>query len=263
MNPAYWRRQTADKPLFPDVEWSKPEQRSLAGRLAIIGGNKLGFAALAGAYSDALKTGIGECRVVLPDALKRSIPTSITDVVFVPTNPSGGMAQGSTPQLQAAANWATGTLLIGDAGRNSETAIVFEDVLRNYAGPLTITRDAIDLLKANSELMVSRKDTLLVASFGQIQKLFQTVYYPKILTFSMQLINFVEALHKFTITYPVTLMVLHQEHIIIAEGGNITTTPWHQPMAIWRGSVAAHAAVYWAWNPKKPLEATTASLISA
>jgi NAD(P)H-hydrate repair Nnr-like enzyme with NAD(P)H-hydrate dehydratase domain len=263
MTPSYWQRQTQETPLFPDIEWSKPEQRSLAGRLAIIGGNTLGFAALAGAYSDALKTGSGECKVVLPSTLKRSIPSTITDVVFVATNPSGGMARDSSPQIQAAAEWSTGTLLIGDAGRNSETAIVFEDLLRHYDGPLTITRDAIDLLKANSQLAVSRDNTLLVVSFAQLQKLFQSVYYPKILTFSMQLLNLVEALHKFTITYPAMLMVLHHEHIIIAQGGNITTTPWEHPMAIWRGSVATKAAVYWAWNPKKPLQAASASLLSA
>ncbi|EDK72469.1 hypothetical protein TM7_0404 [candidate division TM7 genomosp. GTL1] len=260
MNPSYWRRQTPEKPLFPELEWSKPEQRAQAGRLAIIGGNKLGFAALAGSYSDALNTGIGECRVVLPDSLKRNIPTNITDVVFVPTNPSGGMARRSSPQLKAVAEWATCTLLIGDAGRNSETAIVFEQLLRGYDGPVTITRDAIDLLKASSEFVVSRNDTLLVLSFAQLQKLFQAVYYPKILTFSMQLLNLVEALHKFTITYPVALLVLHHDHIIVAKSGEVATTPWDQPMAIWRGSVAAKATVYWAWNAKKPLEAVTASL---
>ena len=260
MIPSYWRRQTTEKALFPEIEWSKPEQRSRAGRLAIIGGNKLGFAALAGAYSDALKTGIGECRVVLPDSLKRSLPTSITDVVFVPTNPSGGMAREGSPTLQAAAEWSSATLLIGDAGRNSETAIGFEELLRNSRAPLVITRDAVDLLKASNELMVNREQTLLVVSFAQLQKIFQSVYYPKLLTFSMQLVNLIEALHKFTITYPVTLMALHHEQLIVAHKGEVTTTPWDYPMAIWRGSVAAHAAVYWAWNPTKPLEAATASI---
>ena len=69
MTPTYWQQQTASKPLFPDIEWSKPEQRALAGRLGIIGGNKLGFAAVAEAYSTAHDSGVGEVRVLLPDAL--------------------------------------------------------------------------------------------------------------------------------------------------------------------------------------------------
>jgi len=54
MELAYWQRQTPEQPLFPDIEWNKPEQRSRAGKLGIIGGNKLGFAGVAEAYSTAL-----------------------------------------------------------------------------------------------------------------------------------------------------------------------------------------------------------------
>lgn len=260
MTPSYWQRQDPAKPLFPDVEWNKPERRDQAGRLAIIGGNKIGFAAVATAYDDALKAGIGQCRVVLPDVLKRAIPTNITDTLFVPTNPSGGMAKDGLAEMQAAATWADILLLIGDTGRNSETAITLEELLRTNNTPAVITRDNFDLLKNSSELLLSRDNTLLVLSFAQLQKLFQSVYYPKILTFSMQLSNLVEALHKFTITYPATIAVLHQQSFIVAHTGNVVTTPWQNPMAIWRGSVATKAAVYWAWNLTKPLEAVTTSL---
>ncbi|RKV95423.1 MAG: hypothetical protein D8G53_08935 [Candidatus Saccharimonas sp.] len=42
MKSPYWQRQTPEQPLFYDIEWNKPEQRSRAGKLGIIGGNKLG-----------------------------------------------------------------------------------------------------------------------------------------------------------------------------------------------------------------------------
>ena len=87
MNLPYWQRQTTDQPLFPDIEWSKPEQRSRAGKLGIIGGNKLGFAGIAEAYSTALDSGVGEVRVVLPDALRNTLPAAMTDVVYAPSNP--------------------------------------------------------------------------------------------------------------------------------------------------------------------------------
>ena len=60
-------------PLFPDVEWSRPEQRTMRGRLGIIGGNKLGFAGVAEAYTTALQAGAGEVRVLLPDILKKTM----------------------------------------------------------------------------------------------------------------------------------------------------------------------------------------------
>lgn len=257
----YWQRQTQQKPLFPDIEWNKPEQKAYAGKLAIIGGNKLGFAAAAQAYNDATQAGAGRVRVVLPDALKNAIPHSILDTVFVPTNVSGGMSKDGEQPILGIASWADSLLCIGDNGRNSETAITFESLLRNYSGQVVLTRDSIDLLKASSQQLLEREQTMLVVSFAQLQKIFQSVYYPKTLLFSMQLTNIVETLHKFTITYPITIVVLHSEQLLVAYGGEVTTTPWQNPMAIWRGSVATRAATYWLWNPKKPLEAATASLI--
>lgn len=258
----YWHKQTLDKPLYPDIEWSKPEQRSQSGRLGIIGGNKLGFTSVAENYATALKTGAGEVRVLLPDVLKKNIPAVMTDVIYGTTTPSGSLARDALVEMKAIGDWATGVLLIGDAGRNSETAILYEDFIREYSGPLIITRDAIDLIKNSSRELVDRPNTLLVASFAQLQKLFQAVYYPKVLTFSMQLTNLVDALHKFTITYPISIVVLHKDILLVANDGQVTSTPCDNPMSIWRGKTATMAATYWIWNPNKSLESITASLIA-
>lgn len=261
-NLLYWRQQNNQKPLFPDIEWSKPEQKSRAGRLGIIGGNKLGFAGVAESYQTALKTGAGEVRVLLPDALKKSIPTIMTDVVYGPTNISGSLNTDAINEMRAIGSWATGILLIGDAGQNSETAILYEKFIREYQGPLIITRDAIDLLRNSSQIIADRPNTLIFASFAQLQKLFQTVYYPKVLTFSMQLSNLVEAIHKFTITYPISIAVFHKDTILVASEGQVTSTPFDNPMEIWRGKTATNSAVYWIWNPSKILESITTSLVN-
>lgn len=262
MDASYWQTQATTKPLYPDIEWNKPERHDQSGRLAIIGGNKLGFAGVAEAYTVATTAGIGEVRALLPDALRKTIPTTITDTIFAPTNPSGSLAKGALTEMRALGEWAQGVILVGDAGRNSETALVYDDFIRDYAGQLTITRDAIDLVKNNSSLLVERPDTLVVASFAQVQKLFQSVYYPKIITFSMHLGQLVEALHKFTVTYPVHIVTLHRDTIIIASGGSVVTQAWDNPMMIWRGTVATRAASYWLWNPSLPLEALSASIAS-
>ena len=256
----YWQTQSSTKPLFPDVEWEKPEQKAQAGRLGIIGGNKLGFAGVAQAYSTAYQAGVGSVKVLLPDCLKKSIPAAWVDVAFGACTASGGLAKSALVDTMALSGWSTMLLLVGDAGRNSETAILYESLLRNSDKPIVITRDALDLVKNAPEQLVNRPNTLLVLSFAQLQKLFQAVYYPKVLTFSMQLLQLVEAVHKFTVTYPITLAVLHKETIVVAHGGQVTTTPWNSPMLIWRGDTATRAAVYWAWNPSQPLQAVTASL---
>jgi ADP-dependent NAD(P)H-hydrate dehydratase / NAD(P)H-hydrate epimerase len=261
MDLSYWKKQTAQEPLFPNIAWSKPEQRAYAGRLAIIGGNKLGFAGVAEAYGIARETGVGEARVLLPDALRKTIPSAITDAVFASSNPAGSLSKDALTELNATGAWAESVLLIGDAGRNSETAIAYETFVRTYKGQLVVTRDAIDLLKNSTDALIDRPDTVLVASFAQLQKIFQAVYYPKVLTFSMQLLQLVEAVHKFTLTYPSTLVVLHKETLVIAHNGEVITTPWDQPMLIWRGTVAAQAACYWLWNPKKPAQAIATSIL--
>lgn len=258
----YWQRQTAKEPLFPDIEWEKPEQKAHAGRLGIIGGNKLGFAGVAEAFSVAYDAGIGNVKVLLPDALKKSIPASWTDVAVAPSTVSGGLSKDALADVMALANWSSMLLLAGDAGRNSETAILYESLLRESNKPIVITRDAIDLVKNAPEMLVNRPSTVLVLSFAQLQKLFQAVYYPKVLTFSMQLMQLVEALHKFTVTYPITLAVLHKDTVIVAHDGQVTTTPWDSPMLIWRGNTAAKAAVYWSWNVNQPLQSITASLLA-
>ena len=262
MDFSYWQKQAVNTPLFPDIEWSKPETLSHSGKLGIIGGNKLGFAGVAESYSIAMKSGVGQVRVLLPDVLKKTIPKIITDTVYAPTNISGSLTKEAITEMVALGAWADEILLIGDAGRSSETAIAYEQFLQSYQGRLVVTRDAIDLVKNSSRELIERPNTLLIASFAQLQKLFQSVYYPKVLTFSMQLTQLVEAIHKFTITYPVSIAVLHKDHLVIAHEGKVVSTPWGNPMAIWRGDVASKAAAYWLWNAKKPLEATATAIIS-
>jgi hypothetical protein len=164
--------------------------------------------------------------------------------------------------MNALGEWSQHILLVGDAGRNSETALVYDDFISAYSGPLTVTRDAIDLVKNNNHLLVERENTTLILSFAQLQKVFQSVYYPKMITFSMQLAGLVEALHKFTLTYPVTLVTLHKEHLIIAHGGDVVTQAWDSPLRIWRGETAARAAAYLLWTPSKPLQAISASVVA-
>lgn len=254
----YWKKQTQGSPLFPDIVWNKPEQRSQAGRLAVLGGSKLGFVGVRDAYEIANTLGVGQIRAILPESLKRQVPSSVTDAVFLPSNPSGGFSREALPEFEAACAWADLCLLIGDAGRNSETAMAFERLAVSDT-QLVVTRDAVDLLMTSMGSLVDREKTTLVVSFAQLQKMFSSVYYPKILSFSMQLLQLVETLHKFTITYPCTVVTYHHEQLIVAHDGYVISQEFLEPMVIWRGITAARAASYLLWNPTKPLEAIATS----
>ncbi|MDR0397794.1 MAG: hypothetical protein LBH36_01250 [Candidatus Nomurabacteria bacterium] len=259
----YWQKQDA-KPLFEEIVWNKPEQKTLAGKLAIVGGNKLSFAAVARSFAFAESFGAGQVKALVPDALKPVLPHS-AGIVFAPSNHSGGLGREAKSTLNAVNEWANVTVLIGDLSKNSETAVLIENFVAHQSGRLIITRDAVDLLATNANSMLERDGTVLIATFAQLQKLFRNAYYNKVLTFSMTLSNLVETLHKFTITYPVTVATVHDGQSVVAHGGQVTTTPlsstMYSPLTIWSGEAAVKAALYFLWNPNKPLQAVTTSLI--
>jgi Predicted sugar kinase len=262
MNYEFWQKQT-DKPLFPEIEWNRPEQKSQAGKLAIVGGNKLSFAAVSMNFMKASGLCAGEVKVLMPDALKRSVPNR-EGIFFGASTASGGFAKEALLDLKTMGAWADATVLIGDLGKNSETAVLMEEFLQQD-GRLVVTRDSADLLMNAARQLMERDETILIVSFAQLQKLFRAVYYPKVLTFSMQLANFVEVLHKFTITYPVTVASFHQDNFVVSSGGKVTTTKLsdtgYSPLTLWSGEVAVKAALYYIWNPTKALEAVTSAIL--
>jgi hypothetical protein len=79
------------------------------------------------------------------------------------------------------------------------------------------------------------------------------------LTFSQNLTQVVESLHKFTLTYPVLITTLHADHVIAARDGNIITQPFTEPARIWSGEMATRAAAWRMWNPGQPLAAVATS----
>jgi hypothetical protein len=255
VNLDYWRQQTKLKPLFPDIEWNRPQQKSAAGKLLIVGGTTHGFAAVVKSHAASQALGVGQVKVAVPDGLKKALPPDFSDGIFLPTNPSGALAKTGQDQLATASQWADGVLLVGDSGLNSETETLFAQLLGSTTGWVTLTRDTIDLLYTAAAEIVNRPNTHLLMSFPQVQKLFSHVYYPKILTFSMQFTSLVEALHKFTITYPTTLTVLFGDKIVVAHGGQVVSQDFADQMALVSGQLAAKSAAYLIWSPKKPLEA--------
>lgn len=255
----YWLRGEKTR-LFPELEWEKPERRDQRGKLVIIGGTKLGFSAVASSYSEALAAGAGYVRAVVPDALKPMLK-QLDDVLFTPSNASGAFALKAEADIKAAFAWSDSALLIGDTGRNSETAICFEHVLQSMSTPVVITRDAIDLVKSNPRILLERQKTILVASFAQLQKLLQSVYFPRSLVFSMHLSQLVEVLHKASLSFPAMFVTFHSDQLLVAHDGRVASTPLTNPMLIWRGSVATRLAITTMQHPHKLFESAASIML--
>lgn len=253
----YWHKQTTAKPLFSNLLWSRPENRQLAGKLLIFGGNVHGFAAPATAYQTAMAAGVGVARVLLPDALQKTVGRVFEAGEFAPSTPSGSFSQKALAELLDLSQWADGVLACGDLGRNSETAIVLEAFAKKYSGQLTLTKDAADYSISTPQTALARPDTLLVLSLAQLQKLAIHAGSPKAVTFGMSLLHLVDFLHEFSQHHPLHIIVKHLDNLFVAVNGQVSTTTLSVDMDIWRVAAATHASVWWLQNPSKSFEALT------
>jgi ADP-dependent NAD(P)H-hydrate dehydratase / NAD(P)H-hydrate epimerase len=261
MEQAYWLKQATDKPLFPELLWSRPESKRAAGKLLVIGGNLHGFAAPAEAYAEAVKAGVGTARVLLPDAVKKLIGPIMENGEFAPSTPSGSFSKQALAELLDHSAWADGVLLAGDFGRNSETSILLEQFADKHSGRLTLTRDAADYFKDTPALIMNRPDTTLVLSLAQLQKLCIGLKFTQAITFDMDILRLVEALHNLTAGHPASLIVKHLDTLFAAHAGQVSFTSLPEDLPIWRVKAAAHSAVWQLQNPAEAFEALTTSLL--
>lgn len=255
----FWHKQDQEA-LFADLLWSRPENRALGGKLLIIGGNAFGFAAPAEAYEEAEKTGIGVARVLLPDALKRTVGKVIEAGDFAPSTPSGSFSQRGLGELLLHASWADSVLLAGDLGHNSETAILLEKFLEKYPGQLVIAKDAADYFTSSPQALLRRPATTLTISFAQLQRLAISAHFILPFTFGMDILHLIEALHGFTATYEINIIVKHLQNIFVAANGEVSSTRLEEERDIWRTAVAARASVWWLQNPGKTFAALTTAV---
>jgi len=263
MDRAFWSKQTADKPLFPDLIWSRPENAAFAGKLLVVGGNLYGFTNPANAFSEARRAGIGTARVLLPDALQKTVGKVFESGEFAPSTPSGSFSQRALGELLPMAAWADATLLAGDLGRNSETAILLEKFTDKYNGALALACDAVDYFTASPAAIMARPETLWVISLAQLQKLGTGVRFTTAFTFDMDILRFVDALHEFSLTYPGYFIIKHLGSIFVAVQGKVCSTRLAGDLKVWRLKTAAHASVWWLQNPGKPFEALTTAVATS
>jgi hypothetical protein len=257
----YLNRQKITEPLYPDLLWSRPENKRQAGKLLIIGGNAQGFSAAAEAYNESTKAGIGTARVILPNVLQRTVSKIFPAAEYAPSTPSGSFSQQALAELLAEAHWADGVLLAGDLGRNSETAILLENFTSKYSGQLTITRDAADYFTKLPQPLLMRPNSLMVISLSQLQKLGSSAKLASAITFDMDLIRLADVLHKFTSDNPISIMTKKLDNLIIASGGEVSFTKLNEDKKVWRLKAASHASVWWLQNPNFTYKALTTSLV--
>jgi hypothetical protein len=251
-----WLKQTPDKPLFPDVLWSRPENRRRAGKLLIIGGHMQSFNAVSEAYSAALKAGIGTVRVVVPDSLRKMLVKLFPEAEYAASTPIGSFSRQALGELLEASRWADGVLLAGDFGRNSETAVLLDGFIDKYKGLLAMAGDSVDYFLKHPAKLTSRPQTLILAEPDQLQKLAG----PSLIKQSADLVPFLQQLSEWVSQTDLSVITVHSNHAITGYKGQVSTSPVN--ITETGPKLAAYATVWLLQQPERVFEALTSAIYS-
>lgn len=256
----YWKK--ISEPLEKDLEWNFPEQKSSI--VSVIGGNSNNFSYEAKLSDYLAKTyPIEKVETYFPDTLKKSLP-HIPGINFLESTESGSLKKSEA--LNLALQTSDFVILPGDLSKNSATNIAISDALKTATAPIVISRDAIDLLSPNFSEFIEDHQIFLIASMAQLQKIFRSLLYPKMILLKAPLMSTVETFHKFTLSYGnCTIITLHEEQIVLASNGRVITLPLSQTkynaLSFFIGNLPADITAYNLWNPKKPIEASASALL--
>ena len=199
--------------------------------------------------------------VVLPDALKDKMPP-LPNFVFLPSTDSGSF---SGEGVAEAINSADFNLLIGDFSKNSITSKEIPGAVKSTEKMTLLTRDTVDLIaEGNPERLLMNENLIIMGSMPQMIKLLHSVYYPRMLTLTQSLIQVAETLHKFTLSYPTSIITMHNGQVLVANAGKVVAVPLektgYSPLTFWSGELAAKIMAMNLYNPNNFISASVASL---
>jgi len=252
-----------DKNPYEDLFWNVPEEQK-RGAVAVIGGNEQSFRAPVTTSEFLInKFPLKTVQTILPDSLKSKLPP-LDNLVFLSSTDTGSFADGD--ELTKAIDGADFSLIIGDISKNSITKEAVDIAVQHSEKPVLITRDAVDVVAEGKleKLLMRTEPVTVFGSILQWQKIFKAVYYPKILQPSQSLVQVAEAFHKFTLSYPVQVIAVHEGQIVIAKNGNVKVvavgSTGYTMLTIWNGELAGKIMAMNLYNPDKFIEATVAAL---
>ncbi len=255
----YWKKE---KKLSKnnDFEWNIPEQKT--GSVAIIGGNSQNFSSVIRSAEFLEKTyPIKDLKIIMPDVLRAKVP-SLPGLFYCPSTESGSFAD--SPEIRNSVRNTDVNIFIGDLSHNSNTSIAISKTIKEAPGVVLLARDTTDILLSEMNEIIEKDNLIIIASMMQLQKLLRSVYYPKVLLLSMPLMPVVEVLHKFTLSYPATILTFHQGQIIVAHEGIVKTIPIEEtnytPLSLWMGTLAMKIAAMNLYNPGQLLDSTFAAI---
>lgn len=252
------KKQDPKEPLFPDLLWSRPENKRSAGKLLIIGGQDGDFMNVSSCYTFAKEAGAGTIRLILPDSLKK-IAGSTEGVEFAPANSSGSFARSALASFFDNSEWADHVLLAGDFGKNAETTIILDGFLLRGIKPISVSQNALSSIRIGLDQLINMNILLIIE-----RKIFQKIAtamrsevpVTSITTFS-QMAKILEEISSKTKS---SYVIIDDEQIWCAKSGEVVSTA-AKPVDI--NALSAYCSVWLMQNPKKPLQALATAVNQA
>lgn len=248
---------------YEDLYWNIPEKKQ--GAVNVIGGNGQSFRTevkvaeyLTGNYPVEI------VNTVLPETLKNKLPP-VENFKFLPATENGVF---SGEGLVEVINGVDFNLIIGDLSKNAVTGKAVTSACEVAEKMTLVMRDTVDLIAENGpEKVLMNENMIIFGSLAQMQKILRAVYYPKMLLLSQSLVQVVEVLHKFTLSYPVNIVTLHNGQILVAKDGVVKAVPMeksgYSPIMLWNGELAAKIVALNLYNPNNFVGATIAAILQA
>lgn len=253
-----WTRQEKGKPLYPDMLWSKPENKRYAGKLLIIGGQAGSFKNISAAYSYAVKAGAGHVRLLMPESL-RKLTQSIEGAEYAPSNQSGSFARTALGAFFELSEWSDHILLAGDLGKSSETTVIVDGFLLRTNKSVTISENALQSVGIDMPQLINKKFTL-VGGKVFIQNIVKTIGHIKAVTSETTIGQMSEILEDVSSKYRAALVVGDGQNIWTSEGGDVVSTKSNIDDI---NKLSAYSSVWQMQNPNKIKEALATAAFEA
>jgi hypothetical protein len=259
----YWQKQSLNQPLFPNLLWSRPENKLNSGRLLIIGGSASGINETSQAYIEASRAGIGLAQVILPDKVKPLVGNAFEQTFFATSNKSGGFAKTAIVTFAELSENSEGILITGQLGHNSETNILIDTFISEANQPVTITSDSVEQIVLANPVMLNISNLVIVCTLNQLQKLATKTRSTQAITSTMPLNKLAQFIHDFTKIHKCSLLTRQSDYFISSYDGEVVTTSIENDSASWQISLAAHAIVLLIQNKTNRLGAISCAALTS
>ncbi len=247
-----WQVQK-NEPLFPDILWSRPENKNGAGKMLLVGGSLDNFANIAQNYSLAEQAGVGTCFLLVPQSLYK-VTKNIPFINYAPANRSGSFASNALADILELARGVDAVFLGGDIGKNSETSLMLEKFLMKYTSFVAISQDSLLSINKSWRNLLARNNTIVEINLHNLQTIAIELQFEKAILSDSPNSLIAKTLHKITSDYESILALQTDTNIWFAKSGQV--------IACSKNNYNYAKAIVWLiQQPNKVLESLASSVI--